>query len=361
MEAYPVIPFAAGLILVASTLAAATRTLVLPRGANVWLTNLVFRALGALFSLRVRAARSYERQDQVMALYAPISLLTLPVVWLSLVLVGYMGMFWALGIRPWGQAFWVSGSSLLTLGFAPVHTLPQITLAFTAATIGLGLVALLIAYLPTMYSAFARRETAVALLEVYAGSPPSAIELISRIYRIRGVETMGELWSSWEVWFAEIEESHTSLAALTFFRSPTPHRSWTNAAGAVLDAAALAVSTLDIPSDPRAHLCIRAGYLALRRIAAFFQIPYDPEPHPNDPISISRQEYLQACDQLAQNDIPLKSDREQAWRDFAGWRVNYDRVLLALASLTMAPTAPWTSDRPPLPWNVSQISPNSPG
>jgi hypothetical protein len=43
--------------------------------------------------------------------------------------------------------------------------------------------------------------------------------------------------------------------------------------------------------------------------------------------------------------VPLKADLEQAWRDFAGWRVNYDRVLLSLASLTMAPYAPWSSDR----------------
>lgn len=36
-----------------------------------------------------------------------------------------------------------------------------------------------------------------------------------------------------------------------------------------------------------------------------------------------------------------------AWRDFAGWRVNYDTVLVALAGLTMAPYAPWSSDRLP--------------
>jgi len=42
---------------------------------------------------------------------------------------------------------------------------------------------------------------------------------------------------------------------------------------------------------------------------------------------------------------PGKPDREQAWQDFAGWRVNYDQVLLALAGLTMAPNAPWSSDR----------------
>ena len=43
--------------------------------------------------------------------------------------------------------------------------------------------------------------------------------------------------------------------------------------------------------------------------------------------------------------MPLKADRDQAWRDFAGWRVNYDSVLVPLAGLVMAPYAPWSSDR----------------
>lgn len=179
-----------------------------------------------------------------------------------------------------------------------------------------------------------------------AGSPPSAIELISRYRRIHGFDHLGDLWTSWEVLFADIEESHTSLGALAFFRSPRSGRSWITAAGAVLDAAALAASTLDIPRDPRAELCIRAGYLALRYIADYFRIPYHPDPHyPDEPISIDRAEFDAACDLLAEGGVPLKADRDQAWRDFVGWRVNYDTVLLALCTLTRAPWAPWSPDR----------------
>ncbi len=341
--------FITGLAIALSTLSAATRTFVLPRGANVRLTRYVFLIIRFLFNLRLKTARNYEKQDEILALYAPTALLLLPIVWLSQILLGYTAMFWSIGIQPIGRAFFVSGSSLLTLGFAPVDTMPQIILAFTEAMIGLGFVALLIAYLPTMYNAFSKRETAVALLEVYAGSPPSARELISRIYRIRGLDYMGELWTKWEEWFAEIEESHTSLAALAFFRSPASDRSWITAAGTVLDAAALASSTLDIPIDPRPQLCIRAGYLALRSVASFFYIPYDPDPLPTDPISIGRDEFDEVYNQLAQSGVPLKKDRDQAWRDYSGWRVNYDRPLLALAQLVVAPDAMWTSDRPPLP------------
>jgi hypothetical protein len=157
------------------------------------------------------------------------------------------------------------------------------------------------------------------------------------------------LWQTWESWFADLEESHTSLAAIVFFRSPRPGRSWITAAGAVLDSAALYAAVVDRPQEARAGLCIRAGYIALRAIADNFAIEYDANPHfPASPISVSRAEFDDAYDKLAAAGLPLKADREQAWLDFAGWRVNYDTVLLALAKLTMAPYAPWSSDRSPL-------------
>ncbi len=339
------ISFLVGLAVVVFTLYSAIETFVLPRSANDPLTRFVFRVIRWFFDLRTKRARSYEERDRVMAFYAPIALLSLPPVWLILVLLGFMGMFWALDSASWRAAFTISGSSLLTLGFATLDDLPKQILAFSEATIGLGLVALLIAYLPTMYAAFSRREAAVTMLEVRAGSPPSAIEMVERYHRIHGFDRLHETWVTWELWFADIEESHTSLAALTFFRSPLANHSWITSAGAILDCAALVNSTLDIPHDAQADLCIRAGYLALRHIADFFKIRYNPTPHPDDPISISRQEFDAVYNRLVDKGIPVKANREQCWRDFAGWRVNYDTVLLRLAALTMAPYAPWSSDR----------------
>lgn len=143
-----------------------------------------------------------------------------------------------------------------------------------------------------------------------------------------------------------MEESHTSLAALVFWRSPQPDHSWITAAGAVLDAAALMRSVVAVPDDMQADLCIRAGFLALRRIADFFAVDYVGAPSfPANPISIARTEFDAACAQLEAQGVPLRPDREQAWQDFGGWRVNYDTVLLALCRLTVAPYAPWSSDR----------------
>ena len=153
------------------------------------------------------------------------------------------------------------------------------------------------------------------------------------------------MFSRWEEWFADVEETHTSQAALVFFRSPLPQRHWLTAAGAVLDSASFTASSLERQRDAAAELCIRAGFLCLRRIADFFRIPHDPDPRPTDPISVTREEYDEVYDQLAAEGVPLKSDRDQAWRDFAGWRVNYDTVLLALSGLVMPPEAPWSSDR----------------
>ena len=149
----------------------------------------------------------------------------------------------------------------------------------------------------------------------------------------------------WEQWFADVEETHTSFPALVNFRSPLPHRSWLTSAGAVLDSASFAASTLDQPRESRAELCIRAGYLCLRRIAKTFGIPYNANPAPDDPISVTREEYDAVYDQLSADGLPLRADRDQAWRDFAGWRVNYDDVLVPLARLILAPEAPWSSDR----------------
>ena len=339
-----VVVFLLGGWLVLRTLVSATVSFVLPRSAPDPITRVVFLAIRKLFDLRTNRAQTYADRDRAMALYAPISLLALPPVWLALVWLGFSALFWAGGSDPF-LAAQDSGSSLLTLGFAPLSSPWAVGLAFVEASIGLVLVALLIAYLPTMYAAFARRETAVTLLEVRAGSPPSAVQMFLRYRRIHNLDEMGALWASWEIWFADIEESHTSLAALSFFRSPQPDRSWVTAAGTILDAASLANAVLDIEHDPRADLCIRAGYIALCRISDFFGIAYNAHPQATDSISVTRGEFDMACDEMAEGGVPLKADRDQAWRDFVGWRVNYDTVLLSLAGLTMAPYAPWSSDR----------------
>jgi hypothetical protein len=343
-----VVVFTAGLVWVGAVFLSAVTTVVVPRGVPVRLTRAVFLAMRRLFELRSRFADTYEERDRAMALYAPLTLIALPVVWVSLTLLGYTAMYRALGVRPLRQAFVESGSSLLTLGFVRAEDLPTTFLAFSEAAVGLILLALLITYLPSIYGAFARREHAVALVTILAGSPPSPTEMLLRFHTIRGLDQLEEdVWRPWLDWFVDVEESHTSFAGLPFFRSPRPDRSWITAAGVVLDTASIYTSTLDVARSPSAELAIRSGYVTLRTIADFYDIPYDPAPSPGDPISVSREEYDAVYDRLAEGGLPMRADREQAWRDFAGWRVNYDTVLVIMAGFVMAPYALWVSDRSP--------------
>jgi hypothetical protein len=339
------IVFIAGFLIVLVSLISAIRTFVLPRSARDPLTALFFNTSRRIFNKFARKRETYAERDRIMAFYAPVTLVAIPVGLLGIVTIGYMLMFWAVGQMSWYEAFKVSGSSLLTLGYAQFDDFPSKLLEFSEAAFGLILIALLIAYLPTMYSAFSRRESMVTMLEVRAGSPPSAQTMLERFHRISGLDALTGEWAKWEEWFSDVEESHTSLAALVFFRSPQPERSWVTSAGTILDAAALTWSCIDLPRDAQAALCIRAGFIALQRICDFFDISYNPNPQPGDPISITRGEFDDVFDALTEAGLPLVEDREQAWLDYSGWRVNYDIPLLSIAMLTMAPYAPWVSDR----------------
>ena len=332
------------------TLHSAIATFVVPRSTSTALTRGVFLGMRKLFMWRLRRVTEYRRRDATLAFYAPLSLLALVPVWVGLILVGYTLMFWAAGQLPWYQAFRDAGSSLLTLGFEPLEGRLQTFLGFTAATIGLTITALLIAYLPSIYSAFSRREAAVTLLEVHAGSPPSAIAMLERYHRIHGLERLSDQWSAWETWFADIQESHTSLAALPLFRSPKPEHSWVTASGAVLDTASLTLATVDIPNDPR-RLCA-SGQAIWRSITLRVTSAQTPIPTATSRKIRSASpapSLMRHCRMLEASGVPLKSDRELAWLDFAAAHVNYDDALLELCNLTYrAPcTRPGRATAPP--------------
>ena len=341
---------AAGLALALFTGLSAVKTVVLPRASSQRVTRAWFLLVRRVFEMIAHPRRSFAERDRILALYAPVALVLLPALWVSLVVVSFMGIHWGLDGGSMRTAFLVSGSSLLTLGTVFHADLPSATLSFIESTIGLGLVALLISYLPSIYSAFGRREALVGMLESRAGIPPSPYELLVRYSRIGALaELDADLFGKWEGWFIEVEESHTSFPSLAFFRSPQPERSWITAAGCVLDTASLFLSIVDRRAiggtSGHAALCLRTGFLSLRRVAQTFRIPFDSDPSPTDPITVTRREFDLMCFELQAGDVPLVTDRERAWRDFQGWRVNYDSVLVALAKLTYAPEGRWSSDR----------------
>jgi hypothetical protein len=352
-----------GVVAVLAVVLSAMRTVVLPRGEPVRLTAAVFRGTRAVFGLLLRTQTTYEGRDRLMAHYAPVSLLLLPFAWMTSAWLGFAAVFWAIEQEGAADALVSAGSALLTLGFERPDGMPAVLLSFAAAALALAVLALLlVTYLPSLYAAFAEREEQVALSEVAAGTPPSGVNLVVRYNRIRGLSETDQLWADWERWFARLAESHTALPALVHFRSPDPRQSWITSAGAILDAAALLVAAVDLARVevaeahvrmddgqhvrmPRAETCIRAGYLALRRIAEHSGIAVDADPAPDDPIAVSRAEFDVALAEMAAAGVPLVADHDAAWRAWAGWRVNYDAALVGLAQLTVAPTARWSSDR----------------
>ncbi len=349
-QALEVLGLVAGAAAVTVTIMSAIRAVVLPRATQNLIPRVTTSAVRALFRLRATRSSSYHDRDRVMAMLAPVALLSMLVSWLAILFLSYALMFFAITGRSAEGSLKLSGSSIVTLGTESDPRFWPSVLSYSEAALGLLVVALFITYFPSIYSAFTRRETGVTLLQVRAGDPPQATTMLIRYHRIEERRyQLSEVWRQWEAWFADIEESHSTFPILAFFRSPQPERSWITAAGALLDAAAFWVACVaEHPVDPDAQLCIRAGFLALRHIANGFGLPHDPDPSPGGPITISRQEWNAAMAEMEAAGVPLVADRDRAWADWRGWRVNYDTVLLRLARLVEAPPTPWVSDRSPV-------------
>jgi hypothetical protein len=334
-----------GLLVVGSTFLSAIKLVVVPKGTSQRITRLVFTVVRGFIKIYARPSLPWHKRDHRLAFYAPVSLVLLPMMWVTLIIIGFAAVHWALDPSSVSNALYVSGSSMLTLGVMFRRNGPAAVFSFTQAALGLIVVALLISYLPAIYAAFSKREALVGLLESRAGTPPSPVTMLVRFSFVAGLDQLEPFFSRWEDWFVEVEESHTNFAALNFFRSPRPDRSWITAAGCVLDTAALSLSVLDRKRSAQAALCLRAGFLSLRRIADYFMIPHNDDPKATDPISISRREFDLMYVELEAAGLPLKPDREKAWADFCGWRVNYDTTLVRLATVVTAPPAHWSSDR----------------
>lgn len=338
-----------GTAIVVVTLWSSIRATILPRGVSDRLNRIVTTNVRSVFRGISSRYDTYEDRDRVMAMLGPVSLLTLLFSWLVLLLGAYTMIYLAVATSSPIRALELSGSSITTLGTTTSARGLGALVTYTEAGLGLLIITLLITYLPSIYGAFSRRENGVGLLVVRAGTPPQATTMLIRFHRIHEVGArLNELWRSWEGWFVDVEETHSTFPILMFFRSPQPGQSWINSAGVVLDTAAMWVAAIEHPVDPDAQLALRAGFLTLRRLADVYGVPYDPDPQPGDPISVSRAEFEEALDTLAEAGIEVVADRDAAWTAWAGWRVNYDTVLLNLARMIEAPPAPWVSDRSPL-------------
>jgi len=113
------------------------------------------------------------------------------------------------------------------------------------AALGYVFLALMISYVPVLYQAFSRRELRISLLVARAGSPPKAVELLRRNRAGKGTEELRLLLHDWEVWCADILESHLSSPILAYYRSQHEQQSWVEALTVILDTCALLLTSME--------------------------------------------------------------------------------------------------------------------
>ena len=356
--------FAVGLLIVVITAGSVIGTLVVPRGISSLISKACDHFVDLVFRIICRPVTVYRRRDVILAWQSPLTLIFRLLVWLTLFYVGYALILLPLVPGPVGRAFSESGSSMFTLGYAAPVGSSMTAVDYLAAFTGLIVVGLQIGYLPTLYSAFNRRETEVTLLVSRAGLPAWGPEILARIrYGIVGDIDVGvvldELFTTWERWSAEVAESHTTYQTLARLRSPRPLSHWVTSILAVMDAAALHLS-LAPSSAPgiSARLCLRMGFTALGQVGEAMKIHFDEDPDPDRPLTaVSYADFEQAVDMLRALGYPIERTNEQAWPHFRGWRVNYESVALALAKATDAPPALWSGPRR---WPATEMPPARP-
>jgi hypothetical protein len=342
---------AIGILLVLTGWQSVIGTLIVPRPVGSWLTRLVDRLVLAVYRSVTRPVSGYERRDRILATQAAAILVTQLAAWLAIFLAGFTLALWPSPGRSITSALADAGSSIFTLGFAePPGTTPAM-IVFIAAATGMVVVALQIGYLPTLYSSFNRRETEVALLVSRAGVPSWGPELLARTYYALGsgvntVDTLPDLYRTWERWAADVAESHTTYLPLVRFRSPQPYSSWVISLLAMLDSAAL-VLTLSPELAPvvPARLCLRSGFGCLTRVARAMGIDVPLEADPNARITLTYEEFLEAVARMDEVGFPMSRKPADAWPDFAGWRVNYEAAAYQIAAAIDAVPAPWSGPR----------------
>lgn len=166
----------------------------------------------------------------------------------SAVLVFAFGLIqWAAQHQPGqsspdvGDQVYMSGVTFFTLGYGDVvpHTGAARVVAVFEAGTGFGLIAVVIGYLPVLYQLFSRREANVLQLDARAGSPPTAMTMLKRHAESSGLHRMDDLLRTWELWGADLLESHLSYPMLAYYRSQHDDQSWLGALVAIMDVCAL--------------------------------------------------------------------------------------------------------------------------
>jgi Ion channel len=339
--------FLAGIVLLTLVLADVFETVVVPRPSpgfhrlSRYLVRWTWRAwrwIGA-------RTRTGLKRDEFYGLYAPGAVVLLLVAWMALLVVGFGLLFHALRneLEPvpqnLGTSLYFAGTSILTLGFGDVVANGALArmVSIVAAAAGLGLVALVITFLFSLYASYQRRESMVVTLSGRAGAPPSAVVLLEAHARLDLVDELPQLFGTWETWAAEVLDSHVAYPLLGYFRSSHDNVSWLSALGAVLDACALVLTTIEGVPRGQAELTKRGGAHLVEDISNTLSLRGDGS-------RVDRAEFDAVYERLRAAGYRL-GDLDASWRRFERGRSTYAGRLEALAGYWAAPATVWIDER----------------
>ena len=390
-----------GLFLLFAATLSLLRTVVIPRSLHSVIADAVARVItGAAFAVG-RVARTYERRDGILAWAGPLIIIGQLITWLLLYLLAYGLLIYGVSGMDLGDSVREAGSSLFTLGFASVNTEEQTAIDFLAAATGPIVIALMIGFLPTIYSAYIAREVDVTMLGTLAGEPAWGPELLSRITMAGNLDGIGEVFSRWTEAASRLRMTHMTYPVLIWVRSGRARRHYVVSLLAVLDSAALLVSlkpslrksgafallaqgaqtmqTLEVGSIQR-HRWRRMlpfqGRVATappeiqrletnlpgwnRRVVAV-EVASDLDAIQGmdsdavatlstglkRPLELTRADFDEAVALLIKSGFPIDTsiDRDESWNRFRVARSRYEYAAYALCRRLDAPRAPWTGDR----------------
>jgi hypothetical protein len=280
-----------GLVLLFATLWDAFETIILPRRVtrSLRFARLFYRVTWTIWLSIARRIRDTKLRERSLSYYGPLSLLGLFATWMLILIVVFAMLHFAAGssLNVSGETpsfktdLYMSGTTLFTLGLGDVTPRTWLARVITVgeAGTGFGLIAIVIAYLPTLYGAFSQRELNISLLDARAGSPPTAAELLRRHGHLSGSDMLTRYLRDWEVWSAQLMESHLSYPVLCYFRSQHDNESWLAAFTAVLDVSALLVAYGTDSTKWQARLTFAISRHAIADLCQVLRVP----PIPPDP------------------------------------------------------------------------------
>lgn len=343
----PLLAAIAGVTLVAIVLRDAFETIILPRRVvgRLRVSKIFYLVTWKPWAATARRMRLGVRRETFLSTYGPLSLLVLVVLWGAILVVGFGLVLWAVGFDSHlagPDDLYVSGTTFTTLGigdFTPKTELARFVTVVEAGT-GFGFLAVVISYLPVLYQSFSRREIAISMLDEWAGSPPSAGDLLLRAAASGEMAEIVPLMARWEEWTAELLESHLSYQVLSYFRSQHENQSWLAALTAIMDFSAVWQAAKPQGKTWQARRVYAIGRHALGDLSQVLRAT----PHFDGADRLSERELIALHEAMSNLGIDIDVDtfRER----LSNLRKGYEPYAHALSDELMFDLPPWLPDAP---------------